>query len=68
MNTLYKICLTLIIIGAINWGMVGIFGIDLVELLFDKESFLTNFVYAIIGISGLVSVGMLLKPIENHSK
>ncbi len=68
MNTLYKICFTLIIIGAINWGMVGIFGINLVELLFDKNSFLTNFVYAIIGMSGLVSVGMLLKPIENQIK
>ena len=56
MNTLYKICLTLIIIGAINWGMIGIFGVNLVELLFGKESFLTNFVYSLVGISGLVSV------------
>ena len=45
MNTLYKICLTLIIIGAINWGMIGIFGVNLVELLFGKESFLTLFIH-----------------------
>ena len=66
MNTLYKICLTLIIIGAINWGMIGVFGVNLVELLFGKESFLTNFVYALVGISGLVSVGILLKPFYEH--
>ena len=68
MNTLYKICLTLIIIGAINWGMIGVFGVNLVELLFGKESFLTNFVYALVGISGLVSVGILLKPFDEHYK
>ena len=66
MNTLYKVCLTLIIIGAINWGMIGVFGVNLGELLFGKESFLTNFVYALVGISGLVSVGILLKPFDEH--
>ena len=39
---------------------------NLVELLFGKESFLTNFVYALVGISGLVSVGILLKPFDEH--
>ena len=66
MNTLYKICLTLIIIGALNWGMIGVCGVNLVELFFGKESFLTNFVYALVGISGLVSVGILLKPFDEH--
>lgn len=66
MNTLYKIALGIVIIGAINWGMVGIFNINLVSLLFGEETFLTNFIYAIVGICGLISTGLLLKPLDEH--
>ena len=65
MNVLYKIALIFIIIGAINWGMVGVFNINLVTLLFGKEAFMTNLIYALIGICGLLSIGILLKPDEN---
>ena len=68
MNTLYKIALTLVIIGAINWGMVGIFNVNLVSLLFGVDTFLTNFIYALVGISGLVSTGILMKPSDEHHK
>ena len=61
MHTLYRIALVIIIIGAINWGMIGIFNINLVSLLFGEDTFLTNFVYALVGICGLVSTGILLK-------
>ena len=64
MNTLYKISLGIVIIGAINWGMVGIFSINLVSLLFGEETFLTNFIYALVGICGLISTGILLKPLD----
>ena len=64
MHTLYRIALVIIIIGAINWGMIGIFNINLVSLLFGADTFLTNFVYALVGICGLVSTGILLKPLE----
>lgn len=66
MNTLYKIALTIVIIGALNWGMIGLFNIDLVSLLFGDDSFLTNFVYSIVGICGLLSFGILLKPFDEH--
>ena len=59
MNTLYKVALTFTIIGAINWGMVGIFNVNLVSLLFGVDSMLTNLVYAIVGICGLISTGIL---------
>lgn len=68
MNTLYKIALTLVIIGAINWGMVGIFNVNLVSLLFGVETFLTNFIYALVGISGLVSTGILMKSLDEQHK
>ena len=64
MHTLYRIALIIVIIGAINWGMIGIFNINLVSLLFGEDTFLTNFVYALVGICGLVSTGILLKPLD----
>ena len=42
MNTLYKVALAVVIIGAVNWGMVCIFDINLVSLLFGEDSILTN--------------------------
>ena len=68
MNTLYKVALTFTIIGAINWGMVGIFTVNLVSLLFGVDSMLTNLVYAIVGICGLISTGILLKPLDEKIK
>ena len=65
MNTLYKSALILIIIGAINWGMIGIFDINLVELIFGADTILTNVIYALVGISGLLSMGLLVKRIDN---
>ena len=66
MNTLYKVCLTLIIIGAGNWGMIGLFDVNLVTLLFGEDSVLSNIVYALVGISGLICTGLLLKPLDEH--
>lgn len=64
MNTIYKVALVVVIIGAINWGMVGIFNVNLVSLLFGVDTFLTNFVYALVGICGLIATGILLKPLD----
>ncbi len=64
MNTIYKVALVVVIIGAINWGMVGIFNVNLVSLLFGVDTFLTNFVYALVGICGLIATGVLLKPLD----
>lgn len=66
MNTLYKICLGLVIIGAINWGMVGVFDVNLVSLIFGKDTVITNIVYALVGISGLFCIGLLLKPFDEE--
>lgn len=46
--------LTLIIIGAINWGLIGFFKFDLIATLFGgMESWVSRIIYALIGISGL---------------
>lgn len=45
--------LAIVIIGAVNWGFIGFFGIDLVAWLFGNMSLLSRIVYAAVGISGL---------------
>ena len=48
--------LTLIIIGAINWGLVGFFGLDLVAVICGSMSILSRIIYAVIGICGLYAI------------
>lgn len=46
-------CLTLIIIGAVNWGLIGILNFDLVAFLFGNMTWLSRIVYGLVGIAGL---------------
>ena len=51
--------LTLVIIGAINWGLIGFFQFDLVASLFGgMDSWVSRIVYAIVGISGLYTLSL----------
>lgn len=45
--------LTIVIIGAINWGLIGLFRFDLVAFLFGNMSWLSRIIYGIVGIGGL---------------
>lgn len=65
MKTLYRITLCLVIIGAINWGMIGMFNINLVSLLFGVDTLITNLVYSLVGISGLITTGILFKKLDD---
>lgn len=56
MKALDYIVLVLVIIGAVNWGLVGFFGLDLVAFIFGSMSILSRIVYAIIGICGLYAI------------
>jgi uncharacterized protein len=51
-------CVTygLMIIGAVNWGLVGFFQFDLLAFLFGPMSALTRIIYALIGLSGLYNI------------
>lgn len=53
MKILDYICHTLVIIGAINWGLIGFFNFDLVAFLFGDMSVLSRIIYAVVGICGL---------------
>ena len=56
MKAIDYIVLVLVIIGAINWGLVGFFGLDLVAFLFGSMSVLSRIIYAVIGICGLYAI------------
>ena len=58
MKLLYYIALTLVIIGAINWLLIGLFSFDLVATLFGSMSVLSRIVYVLVGISGLICLGI----------
>ena len=45
----------LVVIGALNWGLVGLFGFDLVAFLFGEMTFLTRLVYGLVGLAGLIA-------------
>lgn len=50
--------LTLVIIGAINWGLVGFFKLDLVAFIFGDMSWISRIIYALVGIAGLYLISM----------
>jgi len=57
MRTLRIIALTLVIIGALNWGLIGLFNFDLVAALFGgQQSALARIIYALVGISGVYAL------------
>ena len=60
MKIIDKIALILIIIGAINWGLIGFFKFDLVATIFGEMSVLSRIIYALVGISGLWGIKLLL--------
>lgn len=50
--------LVIAIIGAINWGLIGFFRLDLVAFLFGNMTLLSRIVYAVVGICGLYMLSM----------
>lgn len=59
MKVIDKIALVLIIIGAINWGLIGIFEFDLVAAIFGQMSMVSRIIYSLVGISGLWGIKLL---------
>ncbi|MFZ4648930.1 MAG: DUF378 domain-containing protein [Patescibacteria group bacterium] len=53
MKTIKIIALLLVIIGGLNWGLVGIFNFDLVAAIFGNMATLSRIVYALVGLSAV---------------
>lgn len=61
-----KIALTLLIIGGLNWGLVGIFKFDLVAFLFGGQTgVISRIVYIIVCLSAIWCITLLFKDTEN---
>ncbi len=66
MHILNKIALAVIIIGAVNWGLVGFFSFDLVAWVFGGQAALVSrIIYATVGIAGLYTVSFLVMHDRN---
>ncbi|WP_277586548.1 DUF378 domain-containing protein [Psychrobacillus antarcticus] len=63
MGFIRRLALALVIIGAINWGLIGFFEFDLVASIFGGQTALfSKVIYALVGISGLVCIPLLFLP------
>lgn len=59
MEIIQKIALVFTIIGALVWGLIGLFDFNLVSFIFGADSFLSNLIYIIVGICGIINIGLL---------
>jgi len=64
MKALNVIALVLVVVGAINWGLVGLFNLDLVAAIFGDMTPLSRIVYVLVGIAGIYSLTMF--PAISH--
>lgn len=55
------IALTIVIIGAINWGLIGFFSFDLVAFIFGNMSWISRVIYALVGICGLYLITFYMR-------
>ncbi len=56
MKILDYVLLTLVVIGAINWGLIGFLNFDLVRVIFGNMTILSRIIYAAVGIGGLYAI------------
>ncbi|WP_301109897.1 DUF378 domain-containing protein [Sporosarcina sp.] len=65
MSMFMRVALALVIIGALNWGLIGFFSFDLVATIFGgQNTLLAKIIYAIVGLSGLATIALLFRPDE----
>ena len=67
MKVLNIITLVLLIVGGLNWGLVGLFGFDLVAAIFGAMSPLSRIVYALVGLSALLQLVALFTGNKGQS-
>ena len=67
MYTFEKIALALVVIGALNWGLIGFFNFDLVAAIFGGAFTAgARIVYALVGLAGLVCLAPLFRSGREH--
>jgi hypothetical protein len=66
MKPAYWIALVLVVVGAVNWGLVGLFQFDLVAALFGPASGLSRLVYSLVGVAGVALAGIAATAAGSH--
>ncbi len=67
METLQRTALAITIIGAINWGLIGIFQFDLIATLFGgMDTALSRIIYSLVGLAGIINIGLLFSDDHEH--
>lgn len=67
MKIIHKTAYVLVIIGALNWGLVGLFSIDLINMIFDSSSMIARLIYTVVGLSGLYMIISLYMHTCSHN-
>lgn len=65
MAILQKIALVFTIIGAIVWGIYGLFDVNIIAKLFNNVSILEKVIYVVVGVCGLINIGLLFTSFED---
>ncbi len=60
MHVVRTVAIILLIIGGLNWGLVGLFDFDLVAAIFGRGTTLARIVYILVGLSAVVKIALLL--------
>lgn len=68
MSTIQRFALILTILGAINWGLIGFFGFNLVASIFGDGTAITRIIYGLVGLAGLINLGLLFAPRERYER
>ena len=64
MEMFQKTLLVVTIIGAVNWGMIGLLDFNLVAFLFGSSTMFERIIYALVGISGIINIGLLMAHLD----
>ncbi len=60
MSAFYKICIILLIVGGLNWGLVGLFGFNLVAWLFGgATSAISRIIFTLVGVASICAIPSL---------
>lgn len=66
MNIIQKSALILTLIGAINWGLIGIFEFNLVTAIFGDMTVASRIVYALVGIAAIINIMLLFIDLDKR--
>ncbi|MGE5628898.1 MAG: DUF378 domain-containing protein [Solirubrobacterales bacterium] len=64
MRVLDFISLLLVVVGAVNWGLIGFFQYDLVSMIFGPASVITRIIFALVGIAGIYALSFFARDRE----